>query len=181
MEIKNVASKMTLGQVRDEMEVFNRNGTSRLGVMHLRNWLDAIDERLKAEDGMVLVPERFVKAASNYVRCATSGTNLSPYIKENGLHGGSPWAEFVGEHAAMLTAAPQPKVQPPKDARCPARVVHPKVAAPGPGNPPLWCFLKEGHDGPHRHNGGGAYPSIPFRDTDEVSMEPLSTQPKVQP
>jgi len=58
----------------------------------------------KLEDGMVLVPERFVKAASNYVRCATSGTNLSPYIKENGLHGGSPWAEFVGEHAAMLTA-----------------------------------------------------------------------------
>jgi len=43
-------SKMTLEQVRDEMEVFNRNGTSRLGVMHLRNWLDAIDERIKADE-----------------------------------------------------------------------------------------------------------------------------------
>lgn len=55
-------------------------------------------------DGWALVPESFVKAASNYVQCANSGGRLSPYIKENGLHGGSPWAEFVDEHTAMLDA-----------------------------------------------------------------------------
>ena len=98
-------SKMTLEQVRDFLRELP--GMERVETIKVHEAADAIDERIKLEDGMVLVPERFVKAASNYVRCATSGTNLSPYIKENGLHGGSPWAEFVGEHAAMLTAALQ--------------------------------------------------------------------------
>lgn len=60
--------------------------------------------------------------------------------------------------------------------RCLARVAEiPKeLAPPGPHNPPIWCCLPEGHDGKHRHNSGGMYPSIAFRDTDEVVMgDPL--------
>ena len=55
--------------------------------------------------------------------------------------------------------------------RCPAHVIHPKPSPPGPSNPPIWCCLREGHDGPHRHDGGGMYPSIPFRENDKVSMQ----------
>lgn len=61
--------------------------------------------------------------------------------------------------------------------RCSAHVVHPKPSPPGPGNPPLWCCLREGHGGPHRHDGGGMYPSIPFRENDEVSMLAADHQP----
>lgn len=59
--------------------------------------------------------------------------------------------------------------------RCTARVAEtpPQDRPPGPHNPPMWCCLQEGHEGPHRHNGGGMYRSIPFRDTDEVVMVPL--------
>ncbi len=60
--------------------------------------------------------------------------------------------------------------------RCLARVAEtpPQLRPPGPQNPPMWCYLQEGHDGNHRHNGGGMYPSIPFRDTDEIAMgDPL--------
>ena len=60
--------------------------------------------------------------------------------------------------------------------RCAARVAEtpPELRPPGPQNPPMWCCLPEGHDGQHRHNGGGMYPSTPFRNTDEVVMgDPL--------
>lgn len=60
--------------------------------------------------------------------------------------------------------------------RCLARVAKtpPQLRPPGPHNPPIWCCLPAGHDGQHRHNGGGMYPSILFRATDEVVMgDPL--------
>jgi len=60
--------------------------------------------------------------------------------------------------------------------RCLARIAEtpPQLRPPGPQNPPMWCYLQAGHDGKHRHNGGGMYPSIPFRDTDEIVMgDPL--------
>jgi len=60
--------------------------------------------------------------------------------------------------------------------RCLARVdeTSKELAPPGPRNPPMWCCLQQGHDGQHRHNGGGMYPSIQFRDTDDVVMgDPL--------
>lgn len=58
------------------------------------------------------------------------------------------------------------------NARCLARKAEtpPELRPPGPQNPPMWCCLPQGHDGQHRHNGGGMYPSIPFRDTDEIVM-----------
>lgn len=56
------------------------------------------------------------------------------------------------------------------DGRCTAKVkpAPPSNRPPGPGNPPIWCSLPLGHEGPHRHSGGGAYPSVPFRASDEV-------------
>jgi hypothetical protein len=67
---------------------------------------------------------------------------------------------------ALAALGHEPK---PND-RCTARVksVPPEKRPPGPSNPPIWCCLPIGHDGAHRCNGGGAYPSIPFRDTDEI-------------
>lgn len=62
------------------------------------------------------------------------------------------------------------------NSRCLARVAEtpPQLRPPGPHNPPMWCCLPQGHDGQHRHNGGGMYPSIPFRDTDAAVMgDPL--------
>lgn len=58
------------------------------------------------------------------------------------------------------------------NSRCHARVAEtpPQLQPPGPHNPPMWCCLPVGHDWRHRHNGGGMYPSIPFRDTDSVVM-----------
>ncbi len=98
--------------------------------------------------------------------------------KTNGLHISCNECPEEGSITLAKFAAPQP----PKANRCPARVIHPKPAPPGPCNPPIWCCLPEGHDEPHRHNGGGMYPSIPFRKTDKVSMEPVtSPPPKVQP
>lgn len=35
-----------------------------------------------------------IEAADNYVRCARPHSGLSPYIRENGRHGSSPWAEL---------------------------------------------------------------------------------------
>lgn len=56
------------------------------------------------------------------------------------------------------------------DTHCRARVkpTPAHLRPPGPANPPMWCCLKEGHEGPHRFDHGGMHPSIPFRDTDEV-------------
>lgn len=62
------------------------------------------------------------------------------------------------------------------NSRCLARVPEtpPQLRPPGPHNPPMWCCVPQGHDGQHRHNGGGMHPSIPFRDTDKVVMgDPL--------
>lgn len=41
--------------------------------------------------------------AKNYVRCARPHSGLSPYIKENGLYGGSPWTELCDAVAALET------------------------------------------------------------------------------
>jgi hypothetical protein len=86
----------------------------------------------------------------------------------------------VDEFQEKLTLAlsGERETTPAKPERCPAHVVHPKSLAPGPHNPPLWCCLPEGHDGQHRHDGGGMYPSIPFRETDEVSMAPATAPDK---
>jgi hypothetical protein len=44
-----------------------------------------------------------LEAAQNYIRCVNN-PQLSPYIKENGRHGGSPWSELCDavEAAAEL-------------------------------------------------------------------------------
>ncbi len=44
-------------------------------------------------------------AASNHVRCMRD-TRLSPYIRENGRHGGSPWFELVQAVAALPAQTP---------------------------------------------------------------------------
>jgi len=77
-------SKMTLEQVRDEMEVFNRNGTSRLGVMHLRNWLDAIDAHLAQQPDLAAIREVIADmrmAKSPY--CQAWADKLTAALPEN--------------------------------------------------------------------------------------------------
>lgn len=56
------------------------------------------------------------------------------------------------------------------DARCRARVkATPRhLLPPGAAEVPIFCCLKDGHEGPHRFNHGGMHSSIPFRDTYEV-------------
>lgn len=62
--------------------------------------------------------------------------------------------------------------------RCTASVkpTPPEDRLPGPQNPPIFCCLKAGHDGPHHcNNGGMTFPSFPFRSTDEVEFrEPVT-------
>lgn len=61
---------------------------------------------------------------------------------------------------------------------CTARVVHeyPAGRPPGPQNPPIFCCLKVGHEGPHRCNHGGmTFPSFPFRETDKVEFREPAT------
>lgn len=56
-----------------------------------------------------LLREALEKAARNYVRCAMPHSNLSPYVKENGLDGTkSPWTELCEAVAALSATAPKP-------------------------------------------------------------------------
>ena len=61
---------------------------------------------------------------------------------------------------------------------CTARVVPlpPEKRPPGSGNPPIFCCLKAGHEGPHHCNHGGmTFPPFPFRASDEVEFrEPIT-------
>jgi hypothetical protein len=65
----------------------------------------------------------------------------------------------------------------PSDTRCTARVKEvPKDKRPsGPANPPKWCCLPAGHDGPHKCNFGGMTAPVPFRDSDEIEWVPLKS------
>ena len=56
------------------------------------------------------------------------------------------------------------------DIGCRARVkeLPMEMRPPGPPHPPLWCCLRDGHEGPHKYHGGGYHPPIPFRTTDEI-------------
>lgn len=82
-------------------------------------------------------------------------------------------AEDVAIHV-LATLGHMPKA----DDRCRARVVHkhPIGKPPGSGNPPIFCCLKAGHEGPHRCNQGDMSPWFPFRESDEVEFgEPITT------
>jgi hypothetical protein len=58
-------------------------------------------ERLKAENERL----REIEAtARNFIRCTTD-PGLSPYVRENGRHGKSPWAELI--EAVNATQGPQ--------------------------------------------------------------------------
>lgn len=65
----------------------------------------------------------------------------------------------------------------PIDTRCTARVkdVPKDKRPPGPANPPMWCCLPAGHDGPHKCNFGGMTSPVPFRDSDEIEWLPLKS------
>lgn len=55
--------------------------------------------------------------------------------------------------------------------RCTAKVKPPEYPMgrpPGPVNPPIYCCLQAGHEGPHRCDHGGMVPSFPFRASYEV-------------
>lgn len=82
-----------------------------------------------------------------------------------------------GKGAVALRAAAALGHEPKVSDRCTARVVPTPASErpPGPSNPPVWCCLKAGHEGPHRCDGGGMYASLPFRKSDKVEFrEPVT-------
>lgn len=171
---------MTLEKVRDGLRT-NADDLDRMDVMpmlatHLRNAADAIDAHLTqpAQSVDVVAWRWRDDARPGLPWHTTTDAGVIQQMEATGGYEIEPLTRAIGNAQTVdveRLLADLGHVRVP-NTRCLARVAEtpPQLRPPGPQDPPIWCCLPEGHGGQHRHNGGGMYPSIPFRDTDEIVM-----------